>query len=124
MDTSIFVPNGASREQTAVLLVGTAKEHGLPRRSIRVAPGGFYITKELADLIGEDVAESGADGDGEGDVFIVGDHTIDEVKSFVEDNPELAAAVLAQEQAGKNRTTLVDWLATIIETSGNRAAKK
>lgn len=38
-------------------------------------------------------------------------HTIDEVKAFVEASPDHAAAVLEAELDGKNRVTLVEWLA-------------
>lgn len=47
----IFVPDGGSRKNTAVLLVGTAEEFGLDQRSIRAAQGGFWITEELADVL-------------------------------------------------------------------------
>ena len=39
-----------------------------------------------------------------------GDHTVDEVKVYVEANPDQADAVYDAEQAGKNRVTLLDWL--------------
>jgi exonuclease VII small subunit len=41
-----------------------------------------------------------------------GEHTVDEVKEYVGDNPEQTDEVLAAEQAGKNRSTLVEWLET------------
>lgn len=51
----VFVPNGDSRRETAVLLVGTAEEYGISQRSIKTAPGGFFITEELADIVYDDV---------------------------------------------------------------------
>ena len=36
--------------------------------------------------------------------------TVAEVKAYVEANPDELDAVLAAETAGKNRSTLVDWL--------------
>ena len=42
--------------------------------------------------------------------FDPGEHTVDEVKAHVDANPDQAQAVLDAELAGKNRTTLVDWL--------------
>ena len=45
------------------------------------------------------------------------------MQSHVTANPEQAKAVLASEEQGKNRSTLVEWLTEFIETSGNRAAK-
>lgn len=47
----VFVPNGDSRRDTAIVLVGTADEFGIDQRSIKTAPGGFYITNELAALV-------------------------------------------------------------------------
>lgn len=46
-----FVPDGDSRQQTAVLLVGTATEYGIDQHSIKAVPGGFRITEELADVL-------------------------------------------------------------------------
>jgi len=48
---SPFVPNGESRRETAILLVGTADEYGIDQRSIRSVSGGFYISEELADVL-------------------------------------------------------------------------
>ena len=50
-ETPVFVPNGDSQEETAVLLVGTAKEYGLSNRSVRASTGGFWISEALADLV-------------------------------------------------------------------------
>lgn len=47
-----FVPNGESRHETAVLLVGTADEFGIDQRSILPAAGGFHITEEMAEALG------------------------------------------------------------------------
>lgn len=38
------------------------------------------------------------------------DHHVDEVKAYVEENPDEAEVVLQAETAGKNRSTLVAWL--------------
>ena len=38
------------------------------------------------------------------------DHNIDDVKKHVTENPDSRAAVLALEQAGQDRVTLVEWL--------------
>lgn len=56
-----FVPNGDSRKETAILLVGTAEEFGLPQSDIRAVRGGFHITKALADKITEEDADAGDD---------------------------------------------------------------
>ena len=37
-------------------------------------------------------------------------HTVAEVKDFVEDHPDLRDAVLAAEENAKDRSTLVEWL--------------
>jgi len=44
------------------------------------------------------------------DTYDPGEHTVDEVKEYVGENPDQAGAVMASEQAGKNRTTLTEWL--------------
>lgn len=54
IESNIFVPDGESRQDTAVLLVGTARDYDIPQRSIKATVGGFYITEALADVIYED----------------------------------------------------------------------
>jgi hypothetical protein len=50
-----FVPNGDSRRNTAIVLIGTAQEKGLDDSAEVVAVnGGFYISDALADALGED----------------------------------------------------------------------
>ena len=51
MGDMAFVPDGASRTDTAILLVGTATEFGISQRDIRATTGGFYISAALADVI-------------------------------------------------------------------------
>lgn len=46
-----FVPNGSSRQETAIILVAAAEEYGLDQRSIRATQGGFFITDELVDVL-------------------------------------------------------------------------
>lgn len=120
--TDVFVPNGPNRQETAVLLVGTADEHGIDQRSIRSVSSGFYITEELADLIyGADETELEVEVDETEDYYDPADYTAAQVKEFVEAHSELAEDILASESEGKNRQSLVKWLAD--QTSGNRAAK-
>lgn len=38
-------------------------------------------------------------------------HTVDDVKVYVTDHPEERGAILAAEETGKARTSLLDWLA-------------
>jgi hypothetical protein len=54
MEHTAFVPNGDSRKDTAVLLVGTAAEYGIDQHSIKTVSGGFRITEELADVLYSD----------------------------------------------------------------------
>lgn len=46
-----FVPNGDSSRETAILLVGTAREYGISQRAIKKVSGGFQISDELADIV-------------------------------------------------------------------------
>lgn len=62
-----FVPNGDSRKNTAILLVGTADEYGIGQESIRAVGAGFYITEELASIISEDTAEAEPKADSKSD---------------------------------------------------------
>lgn len=52
-----FVPDGDSRQDTAVLLVGTADEYGIDQRNIRAARGGFRISQSVADALGLDTSD-------------------------------------------------------------------
>ena len=54
----MFVPNGASRQQTAILLVGTAEEHGISTRTIKCVSGGFLITEALHALVYSDTKKT------------------------------------------------------------------
>lgn len=55
LEHTAFIPAGnkhsRSSRETAVLLVGTAEEFGISQDSIKMVPGGFRITEELADLL-------------------------------------------------------------------------
>lgn len=47
-----FVPNGDSRKDTAIVLIGTAQEHDLDdSREVAAVQGGFYISDALADVL-------------------------------------------------------------------------
>jgi hypothetical protein len=61
----------------------------------------------------EDPNSSGAEAEVElnEDVFDPEMHTVEEVKAFVGEHPELRDAVLAVEQDGRRRKSLIDWLA-------------
>ncbi len=49
--------------------------------------------------------------------FDPSDHNIDDVESYVEANPDELDAVLAAERAGKDRSTLIEWLEARQETT-------
>jgi hypothetical protein len=128
LERTEFIPanTAGSRKDTAVLLVGTATEYGLDQHSILAAQGGFWITAELADLAFEDQPESEGEPEVSGNpepAYDPDDHTVAKVKEHVEANPDEAAAILAAETEGQNRTTLVEWLTEFTKTSGDRAAK-
>ena len=52
-DYEVFVPNDTAgdRKNTAILLIGTAREFGVDTRAVKATQGGFFITAELADLV-------------------------------------------------------------------------
>jgi len=50
------------------------------------------------------------------DEFDPGAHTVDEVKAYVEANPDYAVDISEAEAAGKNRVTLIEWLDEFGET--------
>lgn len=60
MDRPHFVESthAGSRKDTAVLLVGTAREFGIDQHSIQPAPGGFRITTELRDVLLAEASEA------------------------------------------------------------------
>ena len=53
-----------------------------------------------------------------------GEHTVDEVKAYVDEHPDERQAVLDAEAAGKNRVTLVDWLRGASERRARRCARR
>ena len=55
-------------------------------------------------------AGEGGGVEGQGGAYDPADHTVAEVEEYVNANPDQAQAVLDAEIAGKNRSTLVDWL--------------
>lgn len=60
-----FIPDShaGSRKDTAVLLVGTAREFGIDQHSIKAVQGsGFRITQELADVLYHESDDSNASG--------------------------------------------------------------
>lgn len=119
-DDFVFVPNGENRRETAIMLVGAADEYGVSQRSIRTTSTGFFITRELADILGDEGYE--VEGtDAEGGVLDTAAYTVADIKTYVEENPDEAEAILEDEMNGKNRSSLTDWLNEFIQSSGDRA---
>jgi hypothetical protein len=71
-----------------------------------------WTLKDTAVVWDEDAPDPEPDEvDAEPDeTFDPADHTVDEVKAWVEANPDYVTEVLEAEEGGKNRVTLVDWL--------------
>jgi hypothetical protein len=125
-----FIPAdyAGSRKDTAVLLVGTAREFGIDQHNIRRTGSGYTITDRLLDVLIEQSDEDSGEQSGEvevsgNDALDPGEHTIADIKSHVTEHPDEAEAILSAEQSGQNRVTLVQWLAEFTNASGNRAAK-
>ena len=47
----VFVPAKEGRKNTAILLVGTAREFGIDQHDIVSTSGGFNISQALADVL-------------------------------------------------------------------------
>lgn len=60
---TVFIPSdhAGSRKDTAILLVGTAREFGVSQQDIASARTGFYITQHLADILEQETAEPEAE---------------------------------------------------------------
>lgn len=137
-----FVPASlaGSRHETAVLLVGTAREFDIPQRDIASTYNGYYISEALVAVLQREGALEGSEpveqpapepveeevddwdeaDEADEEYFDPADYSAEQVRGFVEENPEAVDDVLAAEQSGKNRKGLVEWLT---KTSGDRAAK-
>lgn len=107
MADEVLIPYGDNASETAILLLGAADELGYEPFVVRNQPedGGFRVTEDVAEQAELSPADGGDDG-----AYDPSDHTVDEVKTYVEENPDQREAVLAAEQDGKNRSTLVDAL--------------
>lgn len=98
-----FVPSGENVRETARMLVEAADEHGISQRAIRATNGGFDITEELADVLGEADVED-----------------LDEAGLDEQDGDEIPKSVPATQTNPQSRKGQGDSTA---KTSGNRAAK-
>lgn len=72
----------------------------LPEFGPRQVPGEVHELPSYPDDVAEEEVEE----------YDPADHTIEDVKSEVEKDPDLRDDMLAAEKAGKNRVTLVTWL--------------
>lgn len=57
----------------------------------------------------EDAPEATSEVD---DSFDPGDHNIEDVKKYVTDHPDEVQRIYDAEEAGKGRSSLLDWLST------------
>lgn len=105
----------AKREVAEEVLAAEAevREEVLAEEQVVV---GEAEPEEAAGAEGEPAAEEApveepaAEEVVEEELFDPYDYTVVQVQQFVNDNPDEAQAVLDAELAGKNRSTLVDWL--------------
>lgn len=68
---------------------------------------------ELWDMPNQQVVRAAPPSAPESDGgFDPGDHTVDEVKTYVAGHPDELTAATAAEQAGKQRSSLLEWLDT------------
>jgi hypothetical protein len=72
-----------------------------PNPRERIMPN-YKVDAETITVVEDDAAEA----------FDPGDHSIADVKAYIEANPDELDDVLAAEEAGKGRVTLIEWLTT------------
>lgn len=126
-----FVENNArgSREETAVLLVGTADEFGIDQRDIKMVRGGFRISQAMLDALNEDYEDGGYDEDEpDGDPEVEDGSEAVEVPdsgdASAEVDPRSVEALAGAQEAAEPVQEAVETKATPKKTSGTRAAKK
>lgn len=61
-------------------------------------------------VVWDEDAPDPVDDEGVESEFDPSTHTIDQVKTYINDHPDQVQAVYDAEVAGKNRTSLLDWL--------------
>lgn len=91
-----------------------AEERALPQTPVVVEQddqsaqaGEVDQTPVAEELESDEEASEEADEDETEDSYDPADYSVEDVKAFVEANPDQKEAVLASEKAGKNRSTLV-----------------
>lgn len=140
------IPPGGSVKDTAVLLIGTALDWDLPVDAVFATNKGFLVSDDLAVVLaGEGILPydegmspinngvetspvipeivSGnetvpEDETVEDETYDPADYTVESVKAELTDadDTEFAEGVLAAEEAGKNRATLVSWIQDYLNT--------
>lgn len=74
-------------------------------------PGQYIVTVDKSEFYWNGTIWAAGRALAEGDVaYDPGEDTVDDVKAYVDANPDQGAAVLQAERDGKNRSTLVGWL--------------
>lgn len=129
-DLRVFVPYGDSGRDTAVLLIGSAKDAEVDPEQVKKVSGGYLIPGALAEYLmdegviydpdDEDVSEEDEEDEDSEEPFVPGNHSIPQVKDFVNEYPDSVEDVILSEEAGQNRPTLMEWLRSK-QASGNRA---
>lgn len=98
--TAFVESTGADRRDTAIILIGTAREAGLDdQHHVKSTTGGYYISDELADIL--------YDEDAEGDEEVSGNESDEDEEQETEEPTE----------APKTRSKRAK------KASGDRAAK-
>lgn len=115
MSDIVEVPFGDDPSKTATLLLAAAADLDMDAGVVGTSSDQtFKVPTEVAEKAGvstgNDEPEPQAPTEPRGEAYDPGEHTVNEVKAYVEDNPDEAQAVLDAEQAGENRVTLVAWL--------------
>lgn len=99
---------------------GSETEEGPP---MRLTPGGQPTRPGVVEThesglddalnsghLDEAVERMIEEDEGDDEVFTIGEHSIPEVKTFVDDNPDMATEVLEIERDGRARKGLITWL--------------
>lgn len=108
--TEVSVPYGDNPADTATLLLAAAETQGLPPDVVRTSSDSlFYVPEEVASEAGLHSVKPDEEEDSS-EPYDPADSGVAEVKAYVQEHPDTAPAVLEQERAGKDRSTLVEWL--------------
>jgi hypothetical protein len=109
-----WTPNGATAPASPTDL-SQARPNTVVASPATAWTSGQYVQTRTAGAAGRatwtgSAWVSGAAPLAAGGAFDPGEVTVAEAQQYVEDHPDQRQAVLAAEQAGKNRSTLIAWL--------------